>query len=927
MSKLRESDAELALLLEGLLSADRAAGDFLEGGAADYASPTLAREWMGEGTAPADSSAGESIGPYRLITLLGRGGMGEVWVAERTDGQFQQRVAVKLLKRGMESEGIRRRFLRERQVLARLEHPHIARLLDGGATSDGRPYFVMELVEGEPITEYCEARDLAVADRLRLIATCAEAVAVAHRRLVVHRDIKPSNVLVDAEGRVKLLDFGIAKVLTDDDGAPGEDPSTRIDERILTPTYAAPEQILGEPVTTATDVYGLGVLLYELMTGSPPHERKTTSPAALAATVDRETTERPSRALLARSGAETSRESRRRSKQLEGDVDAIAQKALRREPERRYAGAAEMAEDVRRHLAGRRVEARPDTVPYRVRKFVRRHRAGVVAAVLVFLALLGGLTTSLWQARVAKQAARRAERIQEFLVAIFQGSDPVMARGDKVTARELLAAGTRRIGTDLRGEPEVQAALYDAVAQIQQSLGALPDARVLAERALSERRRLFGGEDPRTMQSLVTLASVRAAMADEVEAERALRVALPRLANAYGPDSDETIRAKEILADVLVNEGANDEALSLAGELLISRRLRFGAESPETANSLHQVGVIQEAMSHYDDAEKSYRASNGLLDRTLGIDDPRAANGHAALAELLSYRGRRPEAEKEFAITLVSQRKSLGGNHPDLASTLIDLGFLYMNERRYAEADAAFAESLRIYRSLNDGDAASSLRVWALSLIAQEKYPEARQRLDECLAIARARYGPGHQVTLAALGNLGEVQLKSGELGAAETTLRQAIAGLEELFGPEADNLRAPLNDLGETLRARGRVDEAMVLHRRALAIQLKAVGADNPSVPGTRLQLALDLIAQPTASHLAEARRELDLAIELTRKIDSDHPRLDEMLMASGRLARAQNDKPRARGEFQQALDRLRRHHGEKDSRTAEARAVLREI
>ena len=912
LDDLAARDPELAAIVRELLKADADAGFFLEEGVAGY-SVRFSEE-------PSGSLEGQVLGPYVLVSLLGRGGMGEVWVAERRDGQFEQRVALKLLKPGNDSEGIRRRFLQERQVLARLEHPNIARLLDGGETSDGRPYFVMELVEGEPITKFCLERKASLEERLHLVATCAEATAAAHRRLVVHRDIKPSNVLVNAEGRVKLLDFGIAKLLSDDgDGTQW----TRAEERVLTPTYAAPEQILGELVTTATDVYALGAVLYELLTGAPPHDRTGSSAAKLASQVEHETLEKPSRAVVV-SGTSDSRHARLLAKRLEGDVDAIVQKALRREPERRYAGAAEMAEDLRRHLAGQRVEARPDTFSYRAGKFVRRHRAGVAAAALVVLALVGGLTAALWQARIAQANARRAERVQDFLIKIFEGADPQQSRGEKVTALQLLTAGQRRIETELRSEPEIQAALYDALAQIQRSLGALPEAKGLAERALGERRRLFGADDPRSIQSLVTVAEVRASLADDKGAEQPLRIAIPKLVAAFGADGDQTIRAREALADVLVNQGLNDEALALANELLASRRRRFGVDSPEAATSLSLVGTIQESMSRYDDAEKSCRQAIAILDKTVGVDDPRASNVHAELAELLSYRGRRAEAEKEFAITLAAQRKTLGSEHPHVASTLIDLGFLYLNERRFPEADAAFAESLRIYRALGDDDAASALRVWALSLMAQEKYAEARQRLDECLAICRTRFGAKNQVTLTALGNLGEVQLRTGELAEAETTLREAITGLEEMFGEDADNLRAPLNNLGEVIRRKGRLEEASALHRRALAIQLKAVGPDNPAVPGTRLQLALDLLAQPTSEHLSEARTEIDQAMALQRKIDAEHPRLDEMLLASGEVARAQGDGPRSRQDLSSAFERLKAHHGDADPRTREARSEL---
>ncbi len=822
------------------------------------------------------------------------------------------------MKRGIDSEGIRRRFLLERQVLATLDHPNIARLLDGGTTAEGQPYFVMELVEGAPITEYCRTRALTPERRLELIATSAEAVAAAHRRLVVHRDIKPSNVLVTEAGQVKLLDFGIAKVLSEDDETT---PFTRAEERVLTPTYAAPEQILGEPVTTSTDVYALGAVMYEVLTGAPPHSRQSLSAAQLASQVERETTEKPSRAVL---GASTgaSRDARRLSKRLEGDIDAIVQKSLRREPERRYAGGGSMAEDIRRFLSGQRVEARPDTVAYRVRKFVRRHRAGAAAGVLTVLALIGGLVATTWQARRAERNAERAERVQGFLIDLFQGADPDQSGGEKVTARRLLADGTLRIETELAAEPQVQAALYDAISQIDLSLGALPEAKSLAERALAERRRVLGEDDPATILSRLTLAETSSAMAQEEVAERELRSLLPKLTGVYGSDGAETLRAKQALAEVLVNRTRNDEALALASAVVVSRRRTD--PGAKLAASLLLLGIVQENSSRFDEAEKSYREAAALYEKTIGPDKPQTAEALWSLAELHAFRGRRAEAEKEFEQALAVERKSLGPRHPQLASTLIDLGSLYMNERRYREADAALTEALGIYRALDHPDAADALRILGVSLTNQERYAEARQRLEEALTVSRSKLGPAHQVTMTALGNLGEVELRQGQLDLAQKNLEDSVAGLETLYGSESNNRRAPLNALGELYRLRGRLDQATRLHRRALAIQLDSVGPGNPAVTWTRLQLALDLLARPTPGSLAEAREEIDAAVDLQRKIDAENPRLDEMLVASGRAARMQGDSERARRDLGEAVERLQAHHGAADARTREARASL---
>ncbi len=921
-ARLAEAKPDLREAVEWLLTLRSRAAQFL-----DHPPASLAGELLGDDGDPEDIPPGR-IGAYCVLERLGRGGMGDVFLAERADGQFEQRVAIKLLKRGTDTEGVRRRFLQERQVLARLDHPHIARLLDGG-TADGRPYFVMELVEGEPITEYCRNRRLALDERLRLVLTCCQAVDAAHRRLVVHRDIKPSNVLVTRDGQVKLLDFGIAKVLSEDEEA---GPLTQVEERVLTPAYAAPEQILGEPVTTATDVYALGMVLYELLTGVLPHHRHAGSAAQLASEVEQEAVERPSRAVAtgdAGAAALPPRESARLVALLANDLDAIALKALRREPERRYAGAAALGEDLRRHLSGQRVEARPDTFRYRAGKFARRHRAGVAAASLTLLTLFAGLAGTTWQARRARANAvraeanaRRAERVQEFLIDLFNGSDPNQGGGEKITARQLLADGTRRIETELSAEPEVRAALYDAVSQIDLNLGALPQAKNLAERAIAERRRVLGDSDPATDLSRLTLAEIRSALAEEEAAERDLRTLLPRLAAAYGADGAETLRAKQALAEVLLNRTKNDEALVLAREVVASRR-RNDPASAKMAASLLLLGLIQENSSRYADAESSYGEAATLFERTLGQDNPQTAEALWSLAELHAFRGQRVVAKQEFERALAVERKSLGGNHPLLASTLIDQGSLYVSERRYADAEASLTEALRIYRTLDLPDAADALRVLGVSLTAQERYPEARQRLEEALALARSELGTRHQVTFHALGNLGELLLRQGELDAAEAALREATEGLESVYGSEASNRRAPLNAYGEVLRLKGHLDQATALHRKALAIRLRTAGPENPSIPMTRFQLALDLLGRPTPENLVEARLLLDQAIQLQRKVDPEDPRLDEMLLACGRVAQSQGNRDRARRDLQEALERFRRHHGDADPRTQEVRAL----
>jgi serine/threonine-protein kinase len=396
LAALSAVDAAFAAEVSAMLAADARTGGALAGSALALAAPPA-----DESTADGAVRIGARLGAWRLIERLGAGGMGEVWVAERADGTFEQRVAMKLLKRGLETDALLARFALERRILARLTHPGIARLLDAGSSGDGRPYFVLERVEGRPITVWADERKLPVAARLRLMLQVADAVDFAHRNLVVHRDLKPSNVFVTDAGEVKLLDFGVAKILeTEGDGA-----KTELEGRALTPQYAAPEQLRGEPVTTATDVYALGVMLYELLTGRLPHQRRRASLAELAAQVEHETVERPSSAARrGEAGAGPGADRERVARELAGDLDTLALKALAREPERRYPSAAALTDDLRRYLDGRPIAARPDTVGYRLGKLVRRHRLAFAAAAAALLALVAGLAAALWQ---ADRATRR----------------------------------------------------------------------------------------------------------------------------------------------------------------------------------------------------------------------------------------------------------------------------------------------------------------------------------------------------------------------------------------------------------------------------------------------------------------------------------------------------------------------------------------
>ncbi len=490
----------------------------------------------------------ELVGPWRLVRELGRGGMGVVYLAERADGQYEQQSALKLIKRGLDTEEVVARFRRERQILARLRHPAIAQLLDGGVAADGRPYFAMEYVEGRPITEFCDQRRLTIDERLGLFLRVCDAVQHAHRSLVVHRDLKPSNILVTDDGALKLLDFGIAKLLG------GEETSdatewTRLGRLAMTPGYAAPEQVRGEPVTTATDVYAMGVVLYELLSGRRPYRL----PGGLAAEAERILLEaapaRPSVVVEAEVEEGTPRadeRARARSsspaglrRRLKGDVDAITLTALRKEPERRYPTVQALADDLRRHLSGQPVSARPESRSYRVGKFAHRNRVGVAATLIVVLALVCGLVATAWQGRQRARETRKAQEIKDFVLEILGALAPERARGGEVDVRKLLDGAARRVETELAKQPLLQAELETILADLYHKLGAHEQALPLVVRGLVTRRALLGPLHPEVGTSLRLESAVLTGSDRLDEAQEAIATALEIHRQSPGPESVE----------------------------------------------------------------------------------------------------------------------------------------------------------------------------------------------------------------------------------------------------------------------------------------------------------------------------------------------------------------------------------------------------
>jgi serine/threonine-protein kinase len=672
----------------------------------------------------------EMVGRFRIVRALARGGMGTVFLAERADGEFEQRVALKLLRRGLDSEDLLARFRVERQILASLDHPHIARLIDGGASDDGRPYLVMEYVEGRPITDYCEGRRLGVKDRLRLFAAVARAVAYAHRNLVIHRDLKPSNILVTEAGTPKLLDFGIAKLLD----RPGETPHTRTGFRLMTPEYASPEQLRGEPVTTASDVYQLGLLLYRLLTGKRPFPAGA-SRSAPGRVQDTAEPTRPS-AAVHRGPA---------SRQLHGDLDNITLMALRGEPDRRYPSVAQLAEDVERHLAGLPVTARGDGVGYRFRKFVSRHKAGVGAAAMFLLMLIGYAVTVTVQSRLiaferdrVRVEAAKAVEVKDFLIGLFEVADPGIVPEEPITAREILDRGADRIRRELEGQPAVRAELLSAIGQIYGQLEMSEHALSLAQEALSIRRELFGPNEPEVAASLLQVAKLRSVWRIDVDSMLLLE-AVDAARGAHGADHP-------LYAEALFN-------------------LAYYVAWPGESGAERTAATLDRAISILRDHS----------------DEP----SRALLAEILTAsaygKGDAPEALGRMREALEIRRSLYGDEHPVVAQSLSDIA-LAIEQASPGESIRLLQEAVEIYRQLGGETHPMALRLannLAGVLRDNGELAEAEALYREVLQVRR---DAGHDLAHLAysLYGLGRTLVARGEGGEAEPYLREVLPAFPE---------------------------------------------------------------------------------------------------------------------------------------------------
>ena len=702
---------------------------------------------------------GQRIGPYRVERVLDGGGMGTVALAVRQD-DFSKQVALKLIKSKQLPEDLSdellRRFDMERQILARLDHPNIAAIHDGGTTEDGQPYFAMEYVEGEPINRYCDSRKLTIRQRLQLFRQVCTAVQVAHQNLVVHRDLKPGNILVTTDGVPKLIDFGIAKPLSAELAAQGL--ATAPGRILLTPKYASPEQVGSQSINTATDIYSLGVVLFELLTGRYPYPLESSDFAGFAWAISKVEARKPSTVVrhgpepdsasaatdrqaakrLKRKRQATARigERRRRSRRLAGDLDSIVLKALRKDPRNRYSSAEQFSEDIRRHLAGLPVNAREGTFHYRSTKYVRRNwrRLSAVAVLLLVVAasaimkirtdrrLERAELDNLLAIERAKDSAFQAKVLSDLLKKLFvKAFRPDEKDGGPPTAPEVLARGKERIIADLEGDPGLLATQLEAIGMVYEELGQYDEARPLLEDSLRLRRHFYNGDHPLRARGLNNLAALFYRTGDFRRAEILYAEAL-RMKQRMGQEGVDLAKPMSNLATILMNRGEYAEAERIYERVLLNRQAAYGRDATDVATSLLSLGTLFYVRGDFEPAESRLREALEIRQRAYGPRHTKVANARNILGRIVHAQGRLKEADEHLTAALELKWELLGEDHLQVAFTKKDLAALRLDQGDYGIAESLLAEALEVFQQWRPEDS------WEIA--------DAESLLGSCLGAA-----------------------------------------------------------------------------------------------------------------------------------------------------------------------------------------------
>ena len=871
------NDKELFDEIISLLAADEKQHSIFSASAADYV--------------PIDDANldGKIFGSYRAIKQIGSGGMGSVYLAERADGVFEQKVALKVVKPGMNSHEIISRFEEERQILARLQHPNIARLLDGGISELGLPYFTLEYVEGKPITEYCDDNNLTIEQRLELFKEVCKAVLFAHQNLVIHRDIKPGNILVQEDGTVKLLDFGIAKVFEEN---AEEKFVTRTGMRVMTPEYASPEQVRGEPVNTATDIYSLGLILYQLLTGCQPYEVPSTSALEMERIICLTEPQKPSTMITkiflsaADSRQKTSPEfiSQKRKttipklkKRISGDLDNICLMAIRKEPERRYSSIAQFITDIDNHITGLPVIARKSTTSYRTKKFIQRHKVGVVVTAVSVLII--ALVTTFYTIRLAEERdrakleAEKSKKVSEFLAGIFKVSDPEQSRGETVTARELLDNGVKKIESELSGQPEVMANMLGVTGNVYKSLGLYETALVLLNRAYSINDSLLGSDSPETAKSLNDLAGLNFAMGNYELAIDEYNDAVEKRKKIFGDESLEAAESMNDLAMVLREEGDYDKSERLLTTSLSVRKKLLSSESPEVAQSINNLALLKEDMGQYEESKKLFVESLKIKQKAYGKIHPSITETIGNLAMLLQQMGEYEEASKLFNETLRIDKKLYGDVHPSISTDLYNIASNTLLMGDLNEAEKLYSDVLELDRKLlGEEHPYIALDINNLAGILSDRgdYENAEKLYKESLNLNKKIYGEEHPEVATSLSNLGVMYNRWGKLSRAEPLLKSALDMRIKLLGENHPNVVTSLNIYAALLTSQKKYNEAVKYYRKSLSLRIEMLGEDHPHTANAFIGLGNALIE---TNEFNEAEEKIRKGLEAYKlKLPADH-------------------------------------------------------
>ena len=813
-------DPQLRSEVQSLL--DQQADSFLEGSPlpslvnqSDFEDPfrtkPIADQFVETGNSP-----GDRIGPYKLLAVIGQGGMGQVWLAEQQT-PILRRVAIKLIKVGMDTREVIARFESERQALALMDHPAIAKVFDAGSTPQGRPYFVMEYVDGIPITDYCDKHLLTVRQRLELFIQVCQGVQHAHQKALIHRDLKPSNILVcEIDGRPipRIIDFGVAKAISQRLSA--QSMYTRVGTLVGTVGYMSPEQAdtTSEDIDTRSDVYSLGVLLYELLVGTLPFDPRKLAFDEVLRRLREDDSPKPSSKLRSLGPSSAAAAQRRGAepasliRQFRGDLDAIVLKAVDRVRERRYATPLDLAADIGRYQRHEPVTAHAPSLGYRVSKYVQRHRVGVAVAVAFVLVLIAAGTFSIRQSIRANREAAAAQAVNDFLQndLLAQASAAIQsgpnAKPDPhLEVRTALDRAAARIGGKFNHQPEVEATIRETIGQTYVDLGLYPNAEAQLQQALALHRQVFGDNDPNTLKTISQLGEMTLLQGNYPKAEALLAKTSELQRKILGPESPDTLESTNGLATAYEHEGKYTQAEPLFRQTLAIRRRLLGPDHRATLASMNDLAVTYAEQGKYAQVEPLFRQILDRDSRVLGPEHPDTLRALDNLANIYAAEGKYSQAEAPYRQATETKRRILGIEHPETLRSMGNLAVVYEGEGKYSEA-----ETLQ----------------------------------SQILDVSRRVLGPEHPETLRAMGNLAETNDQDGKYGKAESLFSQVLEMERRVLGAEHPNTLETLSEFAWMCQRQQKYSLAQTEGARVLASRRRVLGSDHPDTMNSAANLAL---------------------------------------------------------------------------------------